>query len=304
MQAATAVEATVIIPSHNQKRYIVDALDSVLTQKTDFSFEVILVDSSQDDTAELVREKFPSIQVIKLTQRAFPGAARNFAIKEAKGRYLAFTDTDCIVDKRWLQRLVESHRQGYRVVGGMVRNGTPQSITGTLDYLLECSDLMTPWKTTQKTHFGTGNVSFDRQIFADYGLFADQVKGSDSLYTRQLKHKGETLFNQPKAIIWHRNRTNLKRVFRNQYELGIGAAMSREKFAQKGKILIRYPFLILFLPFFKIAAIADRLLRYSPIDFFKFILLSPLAMVVLSVFAFGFAKGRKEALKRRTADKN
>ena len=302
MQASNHIEATVIIPSYNQQRYIFDALDSVLAQKTDFCFEIIVVDSSADDTVEQVREKFPTVKVIELSQRTFSGAARNVAIKEAKGQYFAFTDTDCVVDTYWLQRLVESHRQGYRVVGGVVRNGTPFSIVGTLDYLLECSDLLTPWKTTEKTHFGTGNVSFARQIFADHGLFADQVKGSDSLYTRQLKQKGETLFNQPKAIIWHRNRTNLKRVFRNQYELGIGAAMSREKFEQKGKILIRYPLLILFLPFFKIAAIAGRLLRYSPIGFIKFVLLSPLALVVLSVFALGFTKGRKDALRRRMAE--
>ncbi len=300
MQAGTEAEATVIIPSYNQKRHIFDALNSVLMQETDFSFEVIVVDSSPNDTAELVREKFPNIKVIKLPRRAFPGAARNVAIKEAKGRYLAFTDTDCVVDRHWLQRLVESHRQGYRVVGGMVRNGTPFSVTGTLDYLLEFSDLLTPWKTTKKTHFGTGNVSLDRQVFADHGLFADQVKGSDSLYTRQLKQKGETLFNQPEAIIWHRNRTNLRRIFRNQYELGFGAAMSREKFAQKGKILLRHPWLIPFLPLFKIAAIAGRLLRYSPTNFLKFVILSPLALIVLSVFAVGFAKGRRAALERKS----
>jgi glycosyltransferase involved in cell wall biosynthesis len=298
MQANDHYEATVIVPSYNQKHCIFDALNSILNQETDFKFEVIVVESTGDDTANLIRSKYPSVQVIELSQRTYPGAARNVAIKQARGSFLAFTDTDCIVEKHWLQRLLLAHRQGYKVVGGMVKNGTPFNLIGTLDYLLEFSDLITPYSTTNKTHFGTCNVSFSREIFDTYGLFADQVKGSDSQYSRLVRQKGEILFHQPEAIIWHRNRTNLARIFRNQHELGYGAAISRNKYDFQGKIFIRMPILIALLPFAKVAAIASRLLRYSPTNLTKFIFLSPLAFIVLSYFSLGFFRGRRAALSR------
>ena len=288
--------ATIIIPSYNQKHVIFDAIDSVLRQKVNFEYEVIIVESTGDDTAELVRQRHPSIKVIALDQRAFPGAARNEAIRVARGRYLAFTDTDCIVDENWLQQLVDSHIRGYKVVGGMVRNGTPKSIAGTVDYLLEFSDLIKPYETTNNTHFGTCNLSFENTIFETHGVFIDQVKGSDSLYCRRVKERGEQLFHQPKAIIWHRNRTDWKKILKNQYELGYGAAINRHKYNLKGKIFVKQPVLIPLLLPARILAIGNRLIRHSFKDFLKFVLLLPFVFYGLLRYTMGFIKGRRVAL--------
>ena len=288
--------ATVIIPSYNQKHVIIDALESVLRQKVNFEYEIIVVESTGDDTADLVRRRYPSVKVIELEQRAFPGAARNEAIRVARGRYLAFTDTDCIVDENWLQRLVDSHERGYKVIGGMVRNGTPKSIAGTVDYLLEFSDLIKPYETTNNTHFGTCNLSVEKSVFEAHGMFIDQVKGSDSLYCRRVKENGEELFHQPNAVIWHRNRTDWKKILKNQYELGYGAAINRHKYNLKGKVFVKYPVLIPLLPFVRILAIGRRLLRNSFKDFMKFILLLPFIFYGLLRYTMGFIKGRRTAL--------
>jgi len=289
-------KASVIIPSYNQKHVIFDALDSVQKQKTNFKFEIIVVESTGDDTADLIRKNYPEIRVIELQQRAYPGTARNEAIKVARGKYLAFTDTDCIVHEKWLQNLVDSHERGHKVVGGMVRNGTPKSINGTMDYLLEFNDLIKPYESTDNTHFGTCNVSFTSDVFRDHGMFIDQVKGSDSLYTRRVKERGIDLFHQPNAIIWHRNRTKLKKILRNQYELGYGAAINRHKYDLKGKIFVKMPILIPLLPFVRIAAIGRRLAKNSKANLFKFILLQPWILYGLTVYSLGFIKGRKTAL--------
>jgi glycosyltransferase involved in cell wall biosynthesis len=288
---------SVIIPSYKHKHYIFDAVESVLDQRTDFNYELIVVDSSCDDTADLLREKFPDIRVIALSERAYPGAARNVGIKAARGKYIAFTDTDCIVHHRWLEHLIGAHRAGHRVVGGSIRNGTPYSLGGTLDYLLECSDFTTPRQTSKKSHFGGGNVSFVREIFYKHGYYADQVKGSDSIYTRLLKKAGEELFYQPKAIVWHRNRTALKKILRNQYELGYGAAINRHKYRLNGTILISQPWLIVLLPFAKMLTISKLLLQNHPLTFFKFIFLSPLAFIVLSLYSVGFYRGRRDIVR-------
>lgn len=285
---------SVIIPSYKHKHYIFDAIRSVLEQQTDFAYELIIVDSSCDDTADLLRRTFPNIKVIVLPQRAYPGAARNVGIKQARGKYIALTDTDCVAHNQWLSRLVRAHQHGHRVVGGRVKNGTPYSITGTLDFLLECSDLNTPWKTNRKSHFGGGNVSFVRDIFEKHGYYADQVKGSDSIYTRLLKRGGEELYYEPKAIVRHRNRTRLVKIFRNQSELGYGAAINRHKYNLSGTVLISHPYLILLLPFAKMLTISRLLALNHFVNFIKFLLLSPLAFIVLCVYAYGFFQGWRD----------
>lgn len=282
---------SVIIASYQQKHCILDALQSIYGQKTDFEFEVIVIDSSSDDTPELIRQRFPQTIVIPLPKRSYPGTARNEGIKIAKGEIFAFTDTDCIVDTYWLQRLVEAHGKGYPVVGGYVKNGTPFSILGTLDYLMEFSDLITPFATTKKDHFATCNVSFFETIFKQYGFFADQVKGSDNMYFRQMHAQGEVLYWEPKAVIWHRNRTNLRKIMRNQYDLGVGSAINRKQFDVKGKIFAKYPVLIPLIPLVRTLAIGGRLLRNSQINFIKYILLLPLVLLCLIYYTVGFFHG-------------
>ena len=70
-------DVTVIIASYNQRDHISKCLDSVLSQKTEFCYEVMVVDSSGDGTADLVEQKYPSVQVMRLQKRAYPGTARN-----------------------------------------------------------------------------------------------------------------------------------------------------------------------------------------------------------------------------------
>lgn len=292
------MKASIIVPSYNQKHVIFDALDSIMRQETSFEFKVIVVESTGDDTADLIKKRFPDIHVIRLASRAFPGTARNAAIQVAQGDYLAFTDTDCIVRKDWLENLIKSHERGYSVVGGLVLNGTPGHVLGTLDYLLEFSDLTKPRESTDNTHFGTCNVSYEKSIFEQHGLFVDQVKGSDSLYCRQIKKQGYELFHQPCAVIWHRNRTQLHKIMRNQYELGYGAAINRHRYNLKGRTFVRYPLLILLLPGVRIVAIGRRLLKNNFKLFIQFCLLLPLILSALLVYSAGFIKGRQTIYKK------
>jgi glycosyltransferase involved in cell wall biosynthesis len=296
MPQETQPLVSVIIASYNQKHYIFDALESVFDQQCDFPFEVIVVDSSGDDTAELVQSRFPRARVLALKERAYPGAARNAGLEIAKGAIFAFTDTDCIVDRRWLYHLVTAHEQGFPVIGGLVKNGTPWSIFGTLDYLMECSELMTPYATTAKDHFGTGNVSFTRAIYDAYGPFANQVKGSDNMYFRKIHGNGQVLYWEPKAVIWHRNRTRLRRILRNQYELGVGSAQNRKKNPVQGRIFVRYPILIPLIPVVRIFTIGQRILRYSPLNFLKYLLLLPLVLLCLLWYTAGFWRGYRMPL--------
>lgn len=285
---------SVIIASYQQKKYIFDALRSIYAQEADFPYEVIVVDSSGDDTAELVRNQFPKTIVISLPERTYPGIARNHGMRTASGGIFAFTDTDCIVDRCWLQRLVDANQSGHPVVGGMVKNGTPYSINGTLDYLMEFSEQMTPFITTAKDHLGTANVSFLRSIYNQYGFFDDQVKGSDNMYFRQMYAEGQVLYWDPQAIVWHRNRTHLRKILCNQFDLGFGAAINRKKYAVKGKIFVHYPFLIPLIPMVRTFTIGGRIFRNSNLNFIKFVLLLPLVEVCLISYTAGFFHGLKK----------
>jgi len=86
---------SVVIPAYNAAGSIGECLDSVFAQ-TFPSYEAIVVNDGSPDTADLDRALSPyreSILYIKQENRG-PGGARNAAIKEARGEYVAFLDSD------------------------------------------------------------------------------------------------------------------------------------------------------------------------------------------------------------------
>ena len=85
--------------SYNQEKYIAEALDSFLMQRTSFPFEIVVDDdASNDKTAEILLEyqkKFPNIMNINFHKKNI-GATKNFFqnIQRAKGEYIALCEGD------------------------------------------------------------------------------------------------------------------------------------------------------------------------------------------------------------------
>ncbi len=105
------VLVSAIIPAHNQGRYLVEAVASVL-QQTLADLEVIVVDDgSTDDTARVARGfGDPRVHYVYQNNRGL-SAARNTGIRRARGRYLTFLDADDLFLPRKLELLVGALEQ-------------------------------------------------------------------------------------------------------------------------------------------------------------------------------------------------
>ncbi|MFJ1322473.1 glycosyltransferase family 2 protein [Capnocytophaga canis] len=87
---------SIIIPVYNVEKYLLECVDSVLQQ--DFSdYEIILVnDGSTDSSGQICDEYTQKYSGIKVIHKENGGLsdARNFGVKEARGEYLMFLDSD------------------------------------------------------------------------------------------------------------------------------------------------------------------------------------------------------------------
>ena len=87
---------SIIMPSYNTEEYISKSIESVLTQ-TYKNWELIIVDDcSSDKTDEVVRSYLSDNRIHYLKNEKNCGAAysRNTALREAKGKWIAFLDSD------------------------------------------------------------------------------------------------------------------------------------------------------------------------------------------------------------------
>jgi len=97
---------SIITPSYNSSEFISETISSVLAQSlTDW--EMIIVDDCSSDTSTEVIQSFINqdsrIKLIKLGTNSGAAVARNIGIEAAKGRYIAFLDSDDL----WLPNKLE-----------------------------------------------------------------------------------------------------------------------------------------------------------------------------------------------------
>jgi len=86
-------KVSVIIPTYNREKYIVETLQSVFAQ-TFTDYEVIVIDDgSTDNTSDVLKPYLDRIVYLRKPNGG-QGSARNAGIKMAKGAYIAFLDSD------------------------------------------------------------------------------------------------------------------------------------------------------------------------------------------------------------------
>lgn len=110
---------SVCVVTYNQESYIAECLESLIKQKADFKFEIIVgEDCSTDNTRAIVEkyiEKYPNL-IVPLFYEKNVGAAENIrrVYDKAKGKYIAHMDGDDIAMPNKLQKqfdVLESNPQ-------------------------------------------------------------------------------------------------------------------------------------------------------------------------------------------------
>jgi len=98
MDLKTLTKVTVIIPTFNRGYCVAESIQSVLDQNFR-DFELIVVDDgSADNTAEVINQ-FSDIHKISISKNRGVSFARNLAMKQARGEWIAFLDSDDLWQK-------------------------------------------------------------------------------------------------------------------------------------------------------------------------------------------------------------
>src|SRR5215510_12177762 len=93
MKNSAPPKVSVIIPAYNTEKFLAETIRSVLDQ-TYGDYEVIVVDDgSSDGTLGVARSFEPRVKVLAQPNRG-PASARNLAIRNSRGDYIAFLDSD------------------------------------------------------------------------------------------------------------------------------------------------------------------------------------------------------------------
>jgi succinoglycan biosynthesis protein ExoA len=201
---------SVVIAARNAASTI-DACLAALATQTFQSHEVIVVDDgSTDDTAQ--RAAAAGAQVLDAAGRG-ASAARNLGIRHARGRYVAFTDADCVPPPHWLARLVEAlETTGATGVGSGQRNVFPTGgrDAAAFDAFFRLASVVSDYTRGAGTsvrpvaHNASCNSAYRRDALLAAGGFSEGLwPGEDVDLDIRLRAAGGTLLSVPGADVEH-----------------------------------------------------------------------------------------------------
>ena len=102
------VDLSIIVPVYNYADLIRQNIDSVLNQKTNYRFELIIVDDGSTDGAREIVKGYSAVANVKVICQENKGiaGARNTGLRHAGGRYIMFVDCDDVVTEDLVETLM------------------------------------------------------------------------------------------------------------------------------------------------------------------------------------------------------
>jgi len=213
--------ASVIVPVYNRQNFIGQCIQSLLNQTID-DYEIIVIDDgSTDATKEILRQfNNPKIKIIFNEQNKGPAYARNRGIEISLGDYIAFSDSDCIVEQNWLYELIKPFQQNHSIMitAGKIIDPQPKNywelVNKGANFLAQKSGFI---KTAIGCNMAVRNQFLKYKKF-DESLFFPGSEETD-LCLDCMKRGGKIYFT-PNAQTRHFPRTNIKTTLIQQFHYG------------------------------------------------------------------------------------
>ena len=210
---------SIIMPSYNTARFIKESIESVQAQSYS-DWELIIVDDcSTDNTDGVVKEYLQDTRIRYLKNQRNSGAAvsRNYALREAQGKWIAFLDSDDTWEPTKLEKQIAFMEQnGYKFTCTDYRiqlNGE------WLPYIYTCPNKVTEFKMKNYCYFSTITVMYDREYIGliqienirknnDYAMWLKIIKKAPcyrlpECLSSYIKHDGSISSGSKLKLIKH-----------------------------------------------------------------------------------------------------
>jgi cellulose synthase/poly-beta-1,6-N-acetylglucosamine synthase-like glycosyltransferase len=289
------VDISIVIPTMNNIETIEKCLKSVKELKTKYRYEVIVVDGhSTDGTIDVAKKYKAKILFESIGTRA---GACNIGIEAAKGEFIFFTDSDCVVPKNWIDGLMKFFKD--KKLGGIGGpNLTPKDDT---PIARDAGAIISSFFGTAGAEYGRGaggevkevfynpgcNVAYRKKAIVEAGLFDDKLLTAEDVdLDFRVKSAGYTLKYAPDISVLHYRRSTYKRFFKQSRNYAIGKLQIWRKGVKHLNVFHLLPPLF-FLAFFVSIALAFTF----PI--FKLIPFALAALAIAYLLAVGLNISRR-----------
>jgi len=240
---------SIIIPVYNRPLELDELLKSISKQKRDVVFEVLVIEDGSTVKSGKIVEDYKIFLDIKYfyKENSGPGDSRNFGVEKAKGNYLIFLDSDCILPNDYLKEVSSALKNNYTDGFG----GADKAHTSFTDWQKAINYSMTSFLTTggirgsekvkNKFQLRSFNMGISKKVFLKVKGFSRQRYGEDIDLTYRLwegKYKTQFL---TKAFVYHKRRTTWGQFFNQTFNFGAARPILSAKYPNSSKLTFWFP---------------------------------------------------------------
>lgn len=199
-------DVTVALSVYNSEEHIGSCIKSILAQAIS-DFEVVVVeDPPFDRTKEIVASfKDKRIRYFRNQMRLGISGSRNKCLEVAKGKYVFFTDDDCVVSHDWIEQgLISLIKKNCIGVEGKTYYVSEKYTPTRSDNVVE---------NRYGGQYPTCNIVYKKSVLNDIGGFDERYTYmEDRDLALRAKRLGKISFN-PNMIVYHQKKTFTPREF-------------------------------------------------------------------------------------------
>jgi len=294
---------SVVIPTYNGHKTIVQCLETVVNQQTDFPYEIIVVDSSPEPLEPLIKPRFPQVRYVHSKQRLSAGEARNLGAQLADSDFVAFVDDDIFLPPNWLVSVVDRLRSDRDIVGVgcAIANSNRWSLSAWVIHLTELSRSLPGGRPSFVESFPAGACCYRRNVFQEFQFPPTLgAGGEEPVLNIALTNRGMKLLHDPTIVVKHLTRSGWLEILRRPFKLGKADGFCSYRFRTRGTLFAHYPLLLFAYPFLRLVYSWWNCLRSGFHYALLFTILSPLIFIAYCAWAVGIYQGVGEFRKQKS----
>lgn len=250
---------SVIVPVYNRPFEVKELLES-LSKQSFKDFEVIIIEDGSTQDCKQEVDSFQSSLNISYTFKpnSGPGDSRNFGMKLAKGDFLVFFDSDCIVPSQYFEE-VQNFLSKYALdaFGGPDKaDNSFSDIQKAIDYAM--TSLITTGGIRGKENKldnyqpRSFNMGISKDVYKKVGGFGDIHPGEDPDLSYRIQNAGFEVGLIPNAFVYHKRRVDFGKFQKQVSKFGVVRPILMKWYPSKTKFTYFLPTFFLFSVFFAI----------------------------------------------------
>ena len=210
---------SVILASQNARHSAEECLREIENQVAENEIEIIIVDNSTDETAEMIAHKFPALKLLKAQQNKLIPELWKIGIDQGAGDLVALSTTHFVPAKNWIAEIRAAHESSFAGIGGAIENDARAGLISQAIYFCRYSRYMLPFAEESADDFAADNASYKR---ADLERVKDSMRnGFWEVFVHQamIKEKLQLVLS-PKIVVYHQDSFNFSGFMRQRFSHG------------------------------------------------------------------------------------